>query len=382
MINFIEICENPGILKVILFIKQLMNILFTVIPIGLIVITVIDFFKNVISKNTDEAKKNLSKVIKRIIYCIILFLVPTIINLTSDIVETTGIKIPYATCLSNASPSKLKKFEIEYAKELISKAEASPNDENLSKAQKAVNQITDDKQREKYEKKVEEVSKKVVEQKIKEREAIMAERKSEVIKGTTITIGKTQAKEFNELGDRAYEGDKAAQTEWIEKVGKIVQSAQHSKYGMKNSLIIAQIINESGWMHTPKTINRDGSTLTNTCNNVLGINYNMGKKIESQDSAWSKNPQNCANSSVTQRDSNNNVYGTIEDMRKYSSIEECIEDYANLIYLYHPECKNNNDIECYRTFLNAYTPVADGYEKVTDKYIRIIRNYNLEKFDQ
>ena len=380
MINFIEICESTGILKVLLFIKQISNIVFTIIPIGLIILIVIDFYKNVISKNTDETKKILSKVIKRIIYCIILFLVPTIINLTIDLIETTGINIPYTSCWKNASPSNLKKLEIDQAKKFLSKAETSPNDKNLLNAQNAVSQITDDKQRKIYEKKVEEVSKKVKEQKLKEKEAKEAEKK--IINGTTLVKGKTQAKDFNELGDKAYNRDQAAQREWIEKVAKIVQSAQHSKYGIKNSLIIAQIINESGWMRTPHTINQDGSTLTNTCNNILGVNYDMGKKISSQDSAWSKNPQKCANSSVTQRDSNNNTYGTIEDMRKYSSIEECIEDYANIVYLYHPECKNNNNIECYRSFINGYTPVAEGHTPVIEEYINTIKNFNLEKYDK
>ena len=192
--------------------------------------------------------------------------------------------------------------------------------------------------------------------------------------------GGTQAKDFNALGDRAYNGDKAAQQEWIEKVGKIVQNAQHSKYGIKNSLIIAQLIQESGWMHTPKTKNSDGNTLTNSCNNVLGINYDMGKKISDQTSAWSKNPQKCANSSVTQWDSNGNVIGTVEDMRKYNSLEDCIEDYANLVYLYHPECKNNNDIECYRSFLQGYTPNPN--RSTCDFYKSVIEMYNLDRFDQ
>lgn len=380
MINFIEICESTGILKVLLFIKQISNIVFTIIPIGLIILIVIDFYKNVISKNADETKKILSKVIKRIIYCIILFLVPTIINLTIDLIETTGINIPYTSCWKNASQSNLKKLEIDQAKKFLRKAETSPNDKNLLNAQNAVSQITDDKQRKIYEKKVEEVSKKVEEKKLKKKEAKEAEKK--IINSITKVNGKTQAKDFNELGDKAYNRDQAAQREWIEKVAKIVQSAQHSKYGIKNSLIIAQIINESGWMRTPHTINQDGSTLNNTCNNILGVNYDMDKKISSQDSAWSKNPQKCANSSVTQRDSNNNTYGTIEDMRKYSSIEECIEDYANIVYLYHPECKNNNNIECYRSFINGYTPVAEGHTPAIEEYINTIKNFNLEKYDK
>lgn len=53
------------------------------------------------------------------------------------------------------------------------------------------------------------------------------------------TLGNTQATSFYDLGDRAYNGDTAAQQEWIQKVAKIVQNSQYSKYGLKNSLLIA-----------------------------------------------------------------------------------------------------------------------------------------------
>ena len=195
---------------------------------------------------------------------------------------------------------------------------------------------------------------------------------------TTSTLGNTQASSFYELGDRANEGDSAAQQEWIEKVAKIVDSAQYSKYGLKNSLLIAQVINESGWMHTPKKTNDDGSTLTGN-NNVLGINTDMGKPIEEQDSAWSKKRKS-TQSNVMQWDENGNVIGTSEAMRTYDSVEECIEDYANILYLYHPECKGSNNLEDYREFLQGYTPMPD--QATADYYAGIIARYGLEKYDR
>ena len=65
-----------------------------------------------------------------------------------------------------------------------------------------------------------------------------------------------------------------------------------------------------------------------------------------------------------------------------------------MVYYYHKlienenietvckECKNVNDIECYRSFLDGYTPTPAGYETVCDRYIRIISMYNLDRFDQ
>ena len=186
---------------------------------------------------------------------------------------------------------------------------------------------------------------------------------------------KTQAKDLNALGDKAFKEtgplkEGSARAEWINKMGPIVQKAQFSKYGIKNSLIIAQIINKSEWMRTPTNKNQDGTTLVNTCNNIIGINYDMGKKLEEQTSAWSKSPQKCANSSTSQKDSSGKTIKTIDDMRKYSSIEDCIEDYANIISMYLPNCKNNNNIECYKSFIKG-----NNLEK-------IIKDYSLERFDQ
>ncbi len=184
-------------------------------------------------------------------------------------------------------------------------------------------------------------------------------------------VGDTQAKEFYDLGDRAYNGDKKAMEEWIELVGKIVKNT--NTYGMKKSLIIAQIINESGWMsHHCKSLS--------DFNNVLGINTDMGKITpDMQDSTWSKK-RTSGNNNVTQWSKDgSHIIGTNESMRHYDSIEECIEDYANVMYLYHPECKGSNNLEDYRSFLEGYTPNPNG--STTNKYKNIINKYNLDRFD-
>ncbi len=188
------------------------------------------------------------------------------------------------------------------------------------------------------------------------------------------TIGHTQAKDFYELGTRAnneylpYTED-SARGEWIRKVGEIVKNT--NTYGMKKSLIIAQIINESGWMK-PKKLH--------DFNNVIGINTDMGRiKPSMQSSTWSKK-QTAGYNNVTQWNGEGKVVGTYESMRHYDSIEECIEDYANVMSLYHPECVGNNNIEAYRSFLEGYTPNPN--ESMCDYYKRIIAKYNLERFDE
>ena len=187
-------------------------------------------------------------------------------------------------------------------------------------------------------------------------------------------LGNTQASEFYELGDRAYNAykvDDPAIQEWIEKVGKIVQRT--NTHGMKKSLILAQIINESGWMST------HASSLSDY-NNVLGVNTYMGDITpEMQNSAWSKK-QTSGYNDVTQWSSDgSHIVGTNEDMRHYSSVEECIEDYSEILSLYHPELVGNNDIYAYGGFLDHYTP--NPHYRLVDKYANMIEKYNLDRFD-
>ena len=142
---------------------------------------------------------------------------------------------------------------------------------------------------------------------------------------------------------------------------------------MKKSLIIAQIINESGWIST------HASKLSDY-NNILGINTDMGRITpDMQDSTWSKR-RTSGTTTVTQWNSSGTaVIPSNEDMRYYNSIEECIEDYSNVLYLYHPECKGSNNLEDYRSFLESYTPNPNA--STTDKYAGIISKYNLDRFD-
>ncbi len=209
------------------------------------------------------------------------------------------------------------------------------------------------------------------EEKKKKREAEQKAEEERLKKLEEAKLGNTQAKEFYELGDKAYNGDQAAINEWIEKVGKIVQNT--NTYGMKKSLIIAQIINESGWIST------HASKLSDY-NNILGINTDMGRITpDMQDSTWSKRRTSGVTTVTQWNSSGTSVIPSNESMRYYNSIEECIEDYANVLSLYHPECKGNNNLEAYRSFLESYTPNPNA--STTDKYAGIISKYNLDRFD-
>ena len=71
-----DFCQNEDALEIILVSSRILKLLFTIIPIILILMVSIDFAKSVISNSEDNMKKQLNIAIKRIIYCIAIFLIP------------------------------------------------------------------------------------------------------------------------------------------------------------------------------------------------------------------------------------------------------------------------------------------------------------------
>ena len=74
LVNFNDIiCGGADVLRILRFVFILLDMVCWIVPIGLIVMLMIDFGKNVIAGKEDEMKKNVNIAIKRIIYCIVLF---------------------------------------------------------------------------------------------------------------------------------------------------------------------------------------------------------------------------------------------------------------------------------------------------------------------
>ncbi len=115
-----DVCETSTVLKVFYFIIQLIKIACILIPTGLLLMMSFDFFKNLLTSEESEMQKNTKLVFKRVLYCVIVFAIPTIVNLTVKILNSADVKLIYNTCISNATIEKIKAFE---AKEKAEKKE-------------------------------------------------------------------------------------------------------------------------------------------------------------------------------------------------------------------------------------------------------------------
>ena len=145
-----EACTNPDVLKVIFFIKQLLDIVFFIVPIGLIVMLGIDFFKNVAAAKEDDMKKNLSIAIKRLIYCVCIFFIPTIVSLLTKIVSDSlgNTNINYAECLVNANSDKINELIDTEAQTALEKAKSDKTMTSVLEAEDAINKKSDKSEKE------------------------------------------------------------------------------------------------------------------------------------------------------------------------------------------------------------------------------------------
>lgn len=95
-------CGGMDILRLIKMVIMFLKIVFLVAPIILMVMISIDFFKNVSSGKDEEIKKNISIAIKRVIACLLLFLVPTFFNIITNMIGTD-----YSKCFELAKNVEL-----------------------------------------------------------------------------------------------------------------------------------------------------------------------------------------------------------------------------------------------------------------------------------
>lgn len=121
MYILLDACQHPGILRIIYFGSLLLDIVFTLVPIGLIVILMIDFSKAVIGGD-EKAVKSTKIVGKRIIYAMIVFCIPWIVEVFMSLMDSVGFSVNYQECLSNA-----KSGDFSYFDSLLEKEEKNDN---------------------------------------------------------------------------------------------------------------------------------------------------------------------------------------------------------------------------------------------------------------
>ena len=139
-------CGPSGLLRVIYFFKLIMDIVFILIPIILIIFISIDLAKALMANNDGDQKKTFTHIAKRVLYTIILFFVPTIVNFVNAVLGDLGVD--YSVCLDNLTMEGIEyldsvEFSCEEGERYVALAETSLTKSSFEKAQTYIDNVLD-----------------------------------------------------------------------------------------------------------------------------------------------------------------------------------------------------------------------------------------------
>ncbi len=92
-------CGDGGVAPLLHMIKILINVIHLVVPIGLIVMTTLDIMKKVINPDDKDGQK---KIMIRAIAALIVFLTPTIVKFTLNIIDANSSNSELSSCWDRA----------------------------------------------------------------------------------------------------------------------------------------------------------------------------------------------------------------------------------------------------------------------------------------
>ena len=132
-------CNTPGMLSLFYYIKIAMTIIFIAAPIILLVLGTIDFLKVVTSGDEKNMKKSVNDFIKRLVICVVILLLPLIINIIMSVVNVKS----YKECFANATKANIEKLDIKSAEEDYKKAYESLERADYIAAVDSLNKVSD-----------------------------------------------------------------------------------------------------------------------------------------------------------------------------------------------------------------------------------------------
>lgn len=136
-------CGEPAILKIFYIVNILLTIIKVAVPLIIIVLTTFEIGSQAISNNPEGMKDKVRILANRLILAVLIFYVPTIINVTFGLVSTDYNENNY-NCLLNVTKEDIARTEIVNAEEAVTEAELNIDDKSYGKALALVNEIDDE----------------------------------------------------------------------------------------------------------------------------------------------------------------------------------------------------------------------------------------------
>ena len=172
----LAICNSPEVLSTMKYVKVAVDLIKIIVPIALIISVMVSLINVITGKAEDELPKALKSSVNKVLAALLVFLVPTFVNIVFDVMDAK--KIDFASCLNNATDENIKDAFNKQAETYVAVANTSLLRGDYTYALSKVNNLKDESEKKELTKQLEEIKKKVEEREEKDRKALEASAKS------------------------------------------------------------------------------------------------------------------------------------------------------------------------------------------------------------
>ncbi len=138
----LSLCSDANVLKILRYIKIIINIIFLIVPILLLVTASISYLKAISNADKDGIAKTNKAMISKCIAAVIIFFIPLITKMIVKLASTD--ENDYISCIENATPEGISNAYVKNANDTVKKVKTSYDINDYNKAKDIIGNIDDE----------------------------------------------------------------------------------------------------------------------------------------------------------------------------------------------------------------------------------------------
>ncbi len=138
----LSLCSDANVLKILRYIKIVINIIFLIVPILLLVTASISYLKAISNADKDGIAKTNKAMISKCIAAVIIFFIPLITKMIVKLASTD--ENDYISCIENATPEGISNAYVKNANDTVKKVKTSYDINDYNKAKDTIGNIDDE----------------------------------------------------------------------------------------------------------------------------------------------------------------------------------------------------------------------------------------------
>ena len=138
----LSLCSDANVLKILRYIKIIINTIFIIVPILLLVTASISYLKAISNADKDGIAKTNKAMISKCIAAVIIFFIPLITKMIVKLASTD--ENDYISCIENATPEGISNAYVKNANDTVKKVKTSYDINDYNKAKDIIGNIDDE----------------------------------------------------------------------------------------------------------------------------------------------------------------------------------------------------------------------------------------------